>query len=505
MRIKLFYLIIALFTLGEISAQIAPKIVVAITVEDLKEEYLTQFSGEFTKGGFNRLTSCQKFDNVEFDYYTTDFATDVATIFTASNPCFHGIVGEKRYCPSEKKCIYSLFDKESHGLNDSLQLSGKNLYSTTIADNLYETTYGLSKIVSIATNPTIAMVMAGHSGLPIYLNNLTGEWSSSSYYKDKLPKWLTDYNSTKPIEAYLEKNWENIQPAQFYYMSARKGSIGFNYSISGVCNGLKMYDNFTTTPYCNEYICDLALKAIDSEKMGNDFITDFLIVNFSLKKFFLKADDPYSLEMEDAYIRLDKTLTRFVEIVENKFGKENIQIILIGSRTGDINTTAAINPRIKYESFNIDRYMALLNSYLMAYFGQKKWVLNCYCGNIYLNRNEIEKSGLEITKVQEKAMEFFYLIPGVQNLCTATQMEQAFYTTGVQRHAYYRNLSGDLLYSLMPRWYEVDINDKPTGFFSTYKTFIPVWVYGGGRSETTLPTTKATEMFQVLSTSKNQQ
>lgn len=476
----------------------APKLVVTISVEDMDAEYLRQFESEFTQGGFKRLTSGWKFEKAEFDYITSDFATDIATLFTGTNPCFHGVTGRKYYSTKEKKDVYTLLDGESHGLNDEMKLSGKALLSTTVADLYYEASYGISKIVSIATDPTVAMVMVGHSGLPLYMNNLTGEWSTSSYYKDALPEWLTTYNAGKPVEQYLDKDWENIQPAGYYVMAARKGNIGFRYSVRGVCNGLTMYDNFTTLPQCNDYICDLALKAADGEKMGADYVPDLLMVNFSLKKFFMKSGDPYSLELEDAYLRLDKTLARLTETLENKVGKENIKIVLIGSRTGEINTTAAINPRVTYNAFNIDRYMALLNSYLMAHYGQKRWVLSVGMGNIYLNRDEIEKSGLQLKDVQEKAMEFFYLIPGVQNLCTSFQLENAFISTGVLKYPYYRGVSGDLLYSLMPRWYEVDLKDVPNGYFSSYINSVPVWIYGGPHPDATTHSIKAVELSDYL-------
>ncbi|MBQ1651499.1 MAG: alkaline phosphatase family protein [Paludibacteraceae bacterium] len=473
-----------------------PKLVVIITVQNLNTFNIGQFYDEFQEGGFKRMAGGTYYPRVEFSYLATDHATDVATLLTGTEPCLHGIIGEKRFYTKELKYIYTLTDDKSHGLNDDRHLSGRALNTLTYADILNEETYGVSKIVSVATNPTIAMLMAGHSGLPIYMNNLNGEWSTSSYYTEQMPKWLEQYNSEKPIEGYMERTWENLYPAAYYKAAAAVGGTGFSYGVKATCNGLKMYDNFTTIPYCNDYICDLALKAAEKEKMGNDLTTDLLMVNFSLSRFFMKDGVSVSIEEEDAYLRLDKTLKRLIETLENKVGKENIVVALIGSRTGAVNTTTTTNRRIEYSPFNIDKYSALLNSYLMAFYGQKKWVLGCRGGNIYLNREEIEKTGLNLKEVSEKAKEFFYLIPGVQNLCTAEQMEEAFYSNSSMHYAYYRNLSGDLLYSLMPRWYEVDIDDKPTGYFTSYNTDIPLYIYGGGHNKETKGSIKATELLR---------
>lgn len=469
------------------------KLIVIITVQDLDAQCLSDFYSEFKDGGFKRFAEGTYYPDVEFPYITSDYATDIATIFTGTTPCFHSIISEKRFDAKEMKYIHSLYDKSAHGLNDDLHLSGKALVSTTFADRLYERSYGASKIVSVATHPTIAMLMTGHSGLPIYMNNLTGEWSTSSYYTDNMPKWLEKFNSEKKIDQYLDKNWTNLYPAAYYASAALVGGSGFNYSLRSACSGMYIYDKFATTPQCNDYVCDLALKAMEMEGMGKDLVTDLLMVNFSLSRFFLKSDSNISIEHEDAYLRLDKTLKRFLENIENRVGRENLIVMLIGSRTCEPHIASPVNRRLEYTSFNTGQYSALLNSYLMAHYGQKNWVLSCKNGNIYLNHQEIEKSGISLSDMRRKAMEFFYLIPGIQNLCTAEQMEEAFYSTGSQRYPYCRNLSGDLLYSLMPRWYETDLKGNPTGYFTSYITTVPLYIYGGkNRTPETKGTIKAT-------------
>ncbi len=475
----------------------SPKLKVIITVQDFSQHCFTLFYNNFSEGGFKKLCQDKFYSNIEFSYITTDYTTDIATLMTGTNPCFHSVIGRTVWSPTDYRYISILDDNNEKGLNDDYKMSGKNIKSMTIADKLNENTYGVSKIVAVATDPTIAMSMCGHSGLPVYMNNLTGEWSTSSYYTNTMPAWLTEFNNSKPLDKYLDRTWENTFPPAFY-VSSGKTFFGFTYGVREACNGLKMYDNFTTIPYCNDYICDVALTALQKEKMGEDFTTDLLMVNFSLSRFYLQSGSPVSIETEDAYIRLDQTIKRFLENVINKVGEDNISIAFIGSRTGDSENTRPMNRRISYESFNIDKYSALLNSYLMAFFGQKKWVISCKNGNIYLNHDEINKAGINLGDVQRKAKEFFYLIPGVQNLCTAEDMEEAFYTSGTLRYAYYRGLSGDLLYSLMPRWYEVNLKNKPTGYFSSYATSVPMYIYGGDTSQNTKSSVKATDVSGIL-------
>ena len=75
-----------------------PKLVVAITVDQLRGDYLEMFRHSFGNKGFNRLISNGLvYSNVQYNYPNPDRASAITTLFTGAYPSYHGITGENRY------------------------------------------------------------------------------------------------------------------------------------------------------------------------------------------------------------------------------------------------------------------------------------------------------------------------------------------------------------------------------------------------------------------------
>ncbi|HPG55644.1 MAG TPA: alkaline phosphatase family protein [Candidatus Enterocola sp.] len=485
MKYKIFACLASLlFFFNSVDAQTPsmperPRIVVGITIDGLRSDYLSLFWNSLSKGGFKRLAEQGAvFPNVRYSYQSADASVDVASFATGAEPYIHGIVGDSKFDRKLSRQVKSASDASVIGLSDTRTLSAKNLQCTSLADELQEASINGSKIVSVGIDPTKAILQLGHVGNCFWMNNISGNWASSNYYMTSLPEWVQNINNKKTIDTYLSKTWETMYPAGYYVSASTNGGSGFKYEVRAACNGLHLYDNFATTPFANDYLCDFALEAIEQLKMGKDMIPDLMLLQFSAQPFFLKAEFGLSMELEDAYLRLDKNLQWLFENLDNKFGKDNVLIYLTTTRTDDAMKTTRMNPNVPGKSFNVDRYLALLNSYLMANYGQFKWVLSCGRGNIYLNRELIEEKGLNLKDVQNKAVEFFYLIPGVVNVATSFDLEQAYFASGSLRYAYYRESSGDLLYTLSPGWYEVDINNRPNGYKSNSSQTVPLYFYG---------------------------
>ena len=134
--------------------QRAPKLVVCITVDQLRGDYIEYFYNTFGEKGFKRLLNeGLVYSNIRFDFSNLDQASAFATLFTGSNPCFHGISGEKVYDFDNDKEISILWDNQFIGNYTKDNFSPKHLYSSTIGDEL--------KIASLPTQkrPSCRLVM----------------------------------------------------------------------------------------------------------------------------------------------------------------------------------------------------------------------------------------------------------------------------------------------------------------------------------------------------------
>ena len=81
-----------------------PKIVVIISVDQMRTDYLSRYWNKFQEGGFKRLVNegavCS---NTQLDLHIQKISTGTATLFTGVYPATHGIVSDSWYDRLKKK------------------------------------------------------------------------------------------------------------------------------------------------------------------------------------------------------------------------------------------------------------------------------------------------------------------------------------------------------------------------------------------------------------------
>ena len=100
---------------GESSAHAHPKLVVGITVDQMRADYLTRFGAwddadspaTFGEGGFRRMVeegfTCR---DHHFGYAPTYTGPGHASIYTGTTPAVHGIVGNDWYDRTSGTSVY---------------------------------------------------------------------------------------------------------------------------------------------------------------------------------------------------------------------------------------------------------------------------------------------------------------------------------------------------------------------------------------------------------------
>lgn len=449
-----------------------PKVVVGISIDGLNNDYLSLFWNELSAGGFKRLmVQGTTFHSFVYNYQGAGVAPDLATLQTGAIPYLHGVAGDTWFNRKVAQTIAITEDATAHSFGVGKAYSAHRLQASTIADQLTEDSQGRAHVVSIAINPTAAVMQVGHSGLAVWMDEQTGRWTTSSYYQTALPSW-----TTKSAADYMSKRWEPLHLAALYYAAPGSKVKNFSYQLDNFCYGKQQYTQFATTPYANTMVMDAAMQAFQHYGMGKDLQTDMLLMQFSLQPLYTQTDKGITIELEDAYLRLDKQLSEFLDFLDKHLGKE--QVLVYVTDTRNAARRAPAYSKMPSQSFCTYRYMALLNAYLMAHYGNHTWVQGSQGGHIYLNRKLIEEQNKDLAQVQQTALNFFATIPGVMNVSTSFQLNAAFVGAQQLRYAYHANTSGDLLFSLLPGWYEVDKNEKPTGFASQYHTATTLYLWG---------------------------
>lgn len=455
---KILTSLIAILVVTNIEAQQqTPKLVVCITVDQLRGDYIEYFYNTFGERGFKRLMKeGLVYNNIKFEFADIDQASAFATLFTGSNPCFHGITGNKTYDFEKGKEISTLFDSDFLGNYTQENYSPKKLFSSTIGDELKIASKGRSDVYAIAPDAESAILSAGHAANgAFWMDNLNGKWATTTYYKG-LPWYVDRYNNgPESLSARLATMvWTPSLPMDrlnaFPYVL---DDIPFKYTFNEKTN--ECFFNLKTSPLVNKEINRLALQFLEYGAFGSRSCPDMLAITYYAGNYRGTMSKDYTREIQDTYHQLDKDLEQLLDAIDKKVGLVNTLIVFTGSGYYKSEEEYPEGLLLGGGEFHPKRCVALLNMYLMAIYGQQSsWVKGFYNNEIYLNRKAIEDAKLDLETIQNKSADFLREFSGVQHVTTDRTLNTGDWNEGTVkfRQGTHHLKRGDLLIELQPGW-----------------------------------------------------
>lgn len=434
----------------------APRLIVGITIDQLRSDYLNALKGRFTQGGFRRLMQeGVVFENVIFDLNNPDATAAMATLATGSYPYHNGIPSQFVF-DLQTLQRHSIFqDRDYTGTETAGNWSPRALLSSTLGDELKLASQLRSKVFSIAPNAEQALIGAGHAAnSAVWIDEKTGHWASTSYYHE-FPASATRQNLMPKEALFCNLNnyiwnapaYSNGPDALAPYLTA---SPVFSHKFTE--RGKVNYSWVKTSPVVNDAISQMAQQYIQNSKMGLAGSTDMLQLTFYAGTYQHEKPETYPVELQDIYLQLDRTLEHLLQYIDKAVGLQNTFIYLMGTGATDNNVSDV--PGINSGEFNANRCTALLNSHLIALFGQGQWVDGFNDGQIYLNHKAIEQKGLQIEDVAHKSAELVSLFSGVEEVYTQQQLLHQDYSQRISRirNGYDKRTGGDIVIILQQGW-----------------------------------------------------
>jgi predicted AlkP superfamily pyrophosphatase or phosphodiesterase len=478
-----------------------PKLIVGIIVEQMRHDYINKFWDKFGEGGFKRLlnegTYCK---NANFNYLFTQTSVGHATIATGTTPSYHGIVSDEWYLRLKDKVVNCVADEKEKTIGGSYEagrMSPRQLLTTTIGDEIRLASFNKSKVIGISLQGKASILSVGQTANAAYwLDEESGNWVSSSYYMQDLPNWAQTFNDKKFADLYMARKWEPKFPMNDYatrclpddnkYDTGIDGKKTFPYNLAemGIISNnknKKKYNLLKYTPFGNTYTKDFAIASIVNDSLGKDDNTDLMMVSFSATEFIGQNFGPESIEVMDAYIRLDEDLEHFLNFLDQELGKQNILVFLTSDHGVAQNPDYLADKGIPVGFFSQNSALSLLKSYLNVVYGRGEWVKNYYAQQLYLNRDLIEDSKFNLADVQQKVAQFMLQFSGVANTITATTLQTAYFPDGVFskiQKSYNQKRSGDVLINLDPGWIEKNGTSAGHNSSYSYDTHVPLIWYG---------------------------
>ena len=327
-----------------------PKLVVGLVVDQMRWDFLYRYYEKYQNDGFKRLLKeGYSLNNVHINYIPTYTAVGHTTIYTGSVPAIHGIAGNDWFDKTTGKNVYCTTDESVKPVGTESVKSGshspKNLWSTTITDELMLATNFKSKVVGVSLKDRASILPAGHNPTGAYwFDDTTGNFITSSYYMNELPKWVNDFNNQKMPEQLVKNGWNTLLPIAQYTESSPdnspwEGLLGSAKTPTFPYNNLAAdyqakRDVIRSTPFGNTLTMKAAEAAIKGEQLGADAITDFLVVNLASTDYAGHRFGPNAIEVEDVYLRLDRDMAEFFKYLDQTVGKDQYTVFLSADHGG---------------------------------------------------------------------------------------------------------------------------------------------------------------------------
>ena len=329
LRIPLFVAIfLAALLPAAVPAQVfegRPKLIVIVVIDQFRGDYLNRDRDKFQGRGFNLfMNQGAWFTDCYFDYANTKTAPGHATIGTGAYSDGHGIETNEwwdaarsydRKVTSVEDERYRLVDlphdsipANMPGASDSaanwvVGASPLNLRATTLGDELRLATQGRARVYGVSLKDRAAILPAGQSANgAFWVDQASGQFTTSTYYMQHLPDWARAFNAGPRI-AQAEREANALGTTQFFDLVGR-------------------------TPAANSYELAFAKALITGEKLGQNGVTDLLVVSLSPNDIQGHQFGPDSDSEEQMILSLDRDLDHFNTWLDQTIGLQNVWLAL---------------------------------------------------------------------------------------------------------------------------------------------------------------------------------
>ena len=244
---------------------------------------------------------------------------------------------------------------------------------------------------------------------------------------------------------------------------------------------------FTISPFANTLLTDLALESLKNEKLGEDLQTDMLCISYSTPDIAGHAFGPYSLEIEDMYLRLDLEISRLLAALTSKCGKDGFTVFLTADHAVVPVPQMLIDKKLPGGYLFLDAKLSELAKKSIEKFGENL-IEKEENQNIYLNKTRISSLNLSINLIADYFRDEIRTWSEVKEVYTSKELIEEngannTWKTMIQ-NGYDFERSGEIIFILDPG-YLLKSSDTPSAHQGTshgssfnYDTHVPLLLYG---------------------------
>lgn len=446
-----------------------PKLILAITLDQFRYDYLTRFRDQYKGGLDHLLTKGAVMVNANLEHYPTVTAVGHATFLSGATPAISGIMGNDWYDRETGRNVTSVSDEGVRVLGGSGEggASPHRLLVSTLGDEMKMSGKGSPRVIGVSLKDRSAILPVGRRADGAYwYDSTTGSFVTSTFYMKELPPWVIAFN-----ERHVANNYSGVDWAY--------GSK----SIHLAKEGTRLYAGVYGSPYGNELLELFAEETLLQEKLGQRDSTDLFSVSFSSNDAVGHAYGPDAPEVRDISIRTDQVLGKLFSAVDKAVGLDNVLVVLTADHGLSPLPETLSETHMPGGRTSSAELFGPVQAALETRFGQGKWILDTAGSSPYFNLKLIREKGLDENEVERFAARTLLASPHVLRVYTREQLllGPVLVDTFGQRVARSFNArqSGDLEVLLEPYWIRT-AKGATHGTPYSYDAHVPLIFMGPG-------------------------
>jgi predicted AlkP superfamily pyrophosphatase or phosphodiesterase len=495
-----------------------PRLILQITVDQLRGDLPWRYYERFGKGGFRHLLeNGSVYLDAHHRHANTETIVGHTTLSTGADPAAHGMVGNVWLDRAQNVLVYNVEDARypiltaGAGVDQSTEIdptqraarsdgrSPAAIQVSTFSDELVLHYGARAKAFGVSVKDRGAIAMAGHGGKAFWFSKQRGEFITSRFYYEDYPDWVNDWNARRLPDEYADTSWVLLNK-KATYLFGDQDDRAFETALPGFgrvfphpfgqVDGRYFTTLLTVSPAGDELTVDFAKTLIEKESLGADEVPDYLSVSLSSTDYVGHVFGPSSLEAEDNMLRLDRTLADLLAYVDKRVGLERTLVVLSADHgapeaPGYMQSLGQSADYIDPNSFDARAELAPVK----ARFGiGEELILNYNHPYVYLNRRLIRERGLDQAQVEEAVAEVLTNFAGVALAVSSTALAQGRVPNFALHDSVLRNFSptrsGDIFVVFEPNHFINDFDGLEVasthGSPWRYDTYVPLVFAGPG-------------------------
>jgi len=306
---------------GPVAAPPQPKLLVVITVDQLRPDYLDRYRTQLNGGLAMLVKQGADFTEAYQDHAVTETAPGHSTILSGRWPAHTGII---RNTAGVQDSAAPLIGIAGPGASPA-RFRGTELFDWLQAAE------PKARALSVSRKDRGAILPIGRARQQVYWYQ-SGFFTTSRYYADSLPLWVREFNGRRIPFRAAASGWTLLLPERAYpepdSEPYENGGRDVTFPHLLPADSTVAAVAFAGIPAMDSLTLAFALEGVRALGLGGRGATDLLAVSLSTTDAVGHAYGPDSREIHDQVLRLDRYLGWFLQQLFVRYGKENVLVVL---------------------------------------------------------------------------------------------------------------------------------------------------------------------------------